>query len=388
MNQMNTVEILSKLVSFPVLGGQSNLSIAKWIENYLVAQGVNYGSLTSEDGRKRAIHCRIGPPIDGGIILSGHMDVVPVDGQPWDSDPFVLTDRGEDRWYGRGTCDMKGFLACCLALLPEMLRAPLKRPIYLAFSYDEEVGCLAGQILAEEIKNFYTENIRYAIIGEPTLLQPVTGQKGMVIYQTTVNGSAGHSSRIKQEVSAIHEASRLILWLENKMNQLISDQHLDNRFDPPHTSIHCGFFDRSGIAPNVISESATFSWDLRTIPRDHVAEIKRDFNQYCLDREIKLRTRFADFRIDTKALHPEVPPLDTADDSEAVQLAQQISGRKDTGAVSYASEAGQFAATGFDSVICGPGDIQQAHRANEFISKEQLVLGDRMLRRLIELWIK
>ena len=249
---MNQVDILSHLVSFPVLGGESNISIAEWIENYLTQHGVTFRTLPNPEGTKRSIHCRIGPPADGGLVLSGHMDVVPTEGQPWTSEPFTLTDKGDGKVYARGSCDMKGFIACCLAMVPEFKAAPLTRPIYFAFSYDEEIGCLSAPELAADIMNYYSERPKYAIIGEATMMQPAVGQKGIVIYNTTVNGSAGHSSRIRQEVSAINESARLILWLESKMNSLIDAGQIDDRFVPPHTTIHCGLMEKSGIAPNVI----------------------------------------------------------------------------------------------------------------------------------------
>ena len=184
---MTATQILEKLVSFPVLGGESNIIIAKWIEDYLTQHGVEFRNVPNEEGTKRSIHCRIGPAVDGGIILSGHTDVVPVKGQPWETDPFVLTDKGDGKLYGRGSCDMKGFIACCLAVVPEMVKANLKRPIYFAFSYDEEIGCLAAPALAADINEYYDEKPKFAIIGEPSMMQPIVGQKGIVIYKTSVN---------------------------------------------------------------------------------------------------------------------------------------------------------------------------------------------------------
>jgi len=380
---MTVIDILSKLVAFPVLGGQSNEPIAKWIEQYLLDHNVDFTRVPNEDESKWSIHCRIGPAIDGGIVLSGHMDVVPVEGQSWDTDPFVLTDRGDGKLYARGSCDMKGFLACCLAVLPQLIQADLKIPIYFAFSYDEEIGCLAGTELAEHILLHYEERPKYAIIGEPTMMQPMTGQKGIVIYKTSLNGSAGHSSRIMQEVSAIHEASRLVLWLENKMKSLIDKHHIDDRFNPPHTTIHIGKFLQSGIAPNVISDFAEFYWDVRVIPQNRSQEILEDFNKYCIDLEEKNRDRFPGFKINTIEDHPDVVPLDTSDESEVVELIRAIAPVSKLGTVSYAAEAGQFSQAGFEAVICGPGDIAQAHRANEFIAKDQLALGVDMLKKLI-----
>jgi len=379
---MHVEEILAKLVSFPVLGGESNLSILEWIKEYLESFGVQVHLVPNEEGNKASLHCRIGPATDGGVILSGHMDVVPVQGQEWTTDPFVLTDKGDGKLYGRGSCDMKGFLACCFATLPLMVKADLKKPIYFAFSYDEEIGCLAAPELAQAIREHYSETPKYALIGEPSMMEPIVGQKGIYIMETYVNGSAGHSSRIKQEVSAIHESMRLILWLENKMDALIAEGRIDDRFHPPHSSIHIGLV-HGGIAPNVIADKAHFYWDLRTIPMDDIQSIVTEFEEHCREREKELRRIFPEFEIKNVEHHPPVPHLDTHADDDIVDLIKRISGNSKLDTVSYAAEAGQFANEGFQSAICGPGSIAQAHRADEFITKEQLGKGVEMIQQLI-----
>lgn len=379
-------DILAKLVSYPIYGGYSNLSIIDFISSFLEERGVSYQLVPNEDGSKASLHCRIGPAVDGGIILSGHTDVVPVEGQAWLTDPFVLTEK-EGKLYARGSCDMKGFIACCLACLPEMLAADLKKPLYFAFSYDEEIGCLAGPSLVEAIKAHYDERPRYAIIGEPSMLQPIVGQKGICVFETTITGSAGHSSRIKQEVSALHTAARLITWLEDKMEGLIAAGRLDDRFIPNHTSLHAGMI-RSGIAPNVIADHCVFHWDCRTIPMDDVEAIYQEFLEFSHNMERELQKRFSGARIETVKHHPAVPPLDTPEHLSVVQLIRELSGNEQLNTVAYAAEAGQFSLGGFESVICGPGDIAQAHRANEFISIEQLDKGQAFIRRIIAQCLK
>lgn len=375
-------KILTDLVSFPVLGGQSNLAIISYIQSYLDDYGVESFLVENKEEQKASLHCRIGPAVSGGVILSGHTDVVPTEGQAWDTDPFLLTEKS-GKLYGRGSCDMKGFVACCLAAVPEMVKADLKKPIYFAFSYDEEIGCLAGPELAKAIHDHYEEEPAYAIIGEPSLMEPIVGQKGIVIYKTTVNGSAGHSSRIKGEVSAIHEACKLVLWLENKMDRLIEEGRLDDRFTPNHTSLHIGMI-QGGIAPNVIADECSFSWDCRVIPKDSVEDIRHEFEAYCREREQILKERFPGFHIQTEEIHPFVPALDTPEHLPVVAFIQHLSQNSRLDAVSYASEAGQFSDEGFQSVICGPGSIAQAHRANEFIDMKQLQLGVDMIHRLIQ----
>ncbi len=379
---MNSAQsILSKLVSFPVLGGQSNLSIMDWIKKYLDDYDVRYHLVPHPVEAKTSLHCRIGPEVDGGVILSGHTDVVPVEGQAWTMEPFKLIEK-DGKLYARGSCDMKGFLACCLACLPEMIAADLKKPIYFAFSYDEEIGCLAGPALVEAINKTYTEKPKYAIIGEPSMMQPIVGQKGICIFEVVVNGSAGHSSRIKQEVSAIHEAARLILWLENKMEDLIARGRIDDRFNPNHSSIHIGTIE-GGLAPNIIADRCVFHWDVRVIPSDDVEAIRDEFETFCRERETVLREKFPDFEILVKEHHPPVLPLDTPDHLSVVDLIKELSGNDNLQTVAYAAEAGQFSAGGFETVICGPGSIAQAHRADEFISIEQLEKGLTFVQRLI-----
>jgi len=334
---MTAQDILTKLISFPVLGGESNLSIMNWIKDFVEGYGI---------------------------------------------EPFVLTDGGDGRLYGRGSCDMKGFLACCLAVLPEMVKAKLKTPIYFAFSYDEEIGCLSAPELVEHIKSTYTEKPKYAIIGEPSMMQPIVGQKGICVMETKVNGSAGHSSRIRQEVSAIHESARLILWLEAKMNALVEAGRIDDRFTPPHSSLHVGQIN-AGIAPNVIADKALFKWDVRVIPQDVTEDIIAEFETYCREREAILKKTYPGFVIENAQHHPPVPPLDTAESDDVVILIKSITRIQESGTVAYAAEAGQFSNGGFQSVICGPGSIAQAHRANEFIDKEQLDLGVEMLQNLV-----
>ncbi|MFT6939868.1 MAG: acetylornithine deacetylase [Cyclobacteriaceae bacterium] len=377
---MDVKELLKDLMAFPVLGGESNLTILSYIEQYLQQFDIQVHRVYNEDGTKASMHCRIGPPVSGGYILSGHMDVVPVAGQQWNTDPFVLTEKG-DKLYGRGSCDMKGFDASCLAAIPYLVKLDLKKPIYLAFSYDEEIGCLGAPDLVAAINSHYEEKPQYAIIGEPSMMIPTIGQKGICIFETTVNGSAGHSSRIMQEVSAIHEASRLVIWLEGLMKSLVSKGNVDPRFDPPHTSIHCGVF-KGGIAPNVISDQCTFTWDVRNIPMDRIDDIKQQFDDHCAIRTAELKSVFPDFEIKTVEHHLAVPALDTDASDALVGLLQKLSENNRTDAVSYAAEAGQFAEGGFTSIICGPGDIAQAHRADEFISIDQLNQGEAMIRKL------
>ena len=377
---MKVEDILAKLVSFPVLGGDSNLEIIHWIQNYIESFGLETTLVPNEEKTKASLHCRIGPSVDGGVILSGHTDVVPVKGQAWDSDPFILTKK-DGKLFGRGSADMKGFIACCLASLPTLVKADLKKPIYFAFSYDEEIGCLAAPELIEHIQKTYSENAKYAIIGEPSSLEPVIGKKGVCYVLTEVNGSAGHSSGIHKEISAIHESTRLIIWLENKMKEL-SQATQDHRFNPPHSTLHVGQIS-GGVATNIVADYTRFEWDVRVIPKDDIEAIFNDYFLFCKERELEVRKLFPDFTITNTFVHPPVPALDTKLTDDIVALTQKISGQNSWKTVSYAAEAGQFHEAGYQSIICGPGSIEQAHRANEFTTQEQLDKCVVMLQKLV-----
>ena len=377
---MKVEDILAKLVSFPVLGGDHNLEIIHWIQNYIEPFGIATTLVPNEEKTKASLHCRIGPSVDGGVILSGHTDVVPVKGQAWDSDPFILTKK-DGKLFGRGSADMKGFIACCLASLPTLVKADLKKPIYFAFSYDEEIGCLAAPELIEHIQKTYSENAKYAIIGEPSSLEPVIGKKGVCYVLTEVNGSAGHSSGIHKEISAIHESTRLIIWLENKMKEL-SQATQDHRFNPPHSTLHVGQIS-GGVATNIVADYTRFEWDVRVIPKDDIEAIFNDYFLFCKERELEVRKLFPDFSITNTFVHPPVPALDTKLTDDIVALTQKISGQNSWKTVSYAAEAGQFHEAGYQSIICGPGSIEQAHRANEYTTQEQLNECVKMLQKLV-----
>ena len=378
---MTAKEILAKLVSFDVLSKQNNLELVKWISDYIGKYDIETVYVYNEDNTQASLHCRIGPSVDGGIILSGHTDVVPVKGQPWNTNPFELIEK-EGKLYGRGACDMKGFIACFLSVLPQMEKANLSVPIYFAISYDEEIGCLRAPELAEHIKSYYSEKPKYAIIGEPSMMQPIVGQKGILYVETEVNGSEGHSSRIEKEVSAIHESTRLILWLENKMKEL-AQQNINESFLPPYSTIHVGQI-KGGIATNVVAGSTTFQWDVRSIPEDSIMDIVDDFQAYCDELQQEKRKLFPNFKIENTLLHPPVPGLQTDEKASIVDLIGEVTGNITPSYVAYATEAGQFAEAGFESIICGPGSIEQAHRANEFVSIEQLNLGVQMIENIVK----
>ena len=378
----DSIHLLEQLIAHPILGGQSNLSIAHFIGNFLEQAGIDFQYVTNETGDKKAIHCRIGPAEDGGVILSGHTDVVPTEGQDWHTDPFQLTAKG-NRLYGRGATDMKGFIACCLAALPKMKAAKLKKPIYFAFSYDEEIGCLSGPIVARAIRDHYPEKPAFAIIGEPTSMRLANAEKGMGVFETTIYSRAGHSSQIRSGASAIQEAAKLILWLEGKMEAIVKAGQTDDRFSPPHSTMQAGIC-RGGLAPNIISDQCHIQWDLRIIPSDDWQLILEEFLQFCQERERICQAKVPEFRIETIPQYPFVPALDTSPASEIVQFTKSMVIDPELATVAFASEAGQFAEAGFEAVLCGPGHVSECHIANEFIEKEQLQECLNFIDRLIE----
>ncbi len=375
---MNAVDLLEKLVSFPTVSRDSNLPLIEFVEGYLAEQGVSTVRVPNDSGTKANLYATIGPQVEGGVVLSGHTDVVPVEGQPWTSDPFSLTKRGT-RYYGRGTCDMKAFLALALALVPEM--KPLKKPIHLALSYDEEIGCLGAPRMIEELRS-QISTPQAVIVGEPSLMQAVTAHKGIAAFRTTVTGHEAHSSLVNQGVSAVMNAARLINWLSERGERFRSETSTSTGFDPHHTTVHVGTV-RGGTAVNIISRHCEFVWDVRTVPENTAQEVLAEFEQYC-SREVlpKMQNIHAGTSIRTEIL-ADTPPLQEDPDSPATQLALQLTGRTHTSRVAYAAEAGQFQQAGFPAVICGPGSIEQAHQPDEFIEEDQLVAGEAFLRQLI-----
>ncbi|WP_395014813.1 acetylornithine deacetylase [Dongia sp.] len=379
---MRAEEILAKLIAFDSVSSRSNLSVIDWIADYLSGQGIQAEIVKAPDGQPKAnLWASIGPDRDGGIVLSGHTDVVPVEGQPWSSDPFVLRDGG-DRWFGRGTSDMKGFIALCLALVPEMKRRALKTPLHFAFSYDEEIGCLgAPNLIAEIGKRF--KKPRIAIIGEPTELKLGTRHKGCYSFTTTITGKDGHSSQPERGLNAILAAAEVATELGRIYDRLRHDGPFDKSFDPPHSTINLGRIN-GGTAVNIIARSCSIEWDFRGVPGARPAIVLDALRRF-VDQDLLPRLR---------AVAPEasivttdrvaVPPLVEEHDGAAETLMRLLTGQNDSFGMSFATEAGQFQSAGLSAIVCGPGSIREAHQPDEFILKEQLAAGAALLRRVID----
>ena len=375
-------QILDRLVAFPTISRDSNLALVDWVEEYLAGYGVTATRVPNEDGTKASLFAQVGPDVAGGVILSGHTDVVPVEGQAWDTDPFVVTER-DGRLYGRGTCDMKGFDALALAAVPKALAAGLKRPLQIALSHDEEVGCVGAPAMIDRMRRDLPPAAA-ALIGEPSMMKVVTGHKGSAGFRTHVRGFEVHSSILDQGVNAIMQGARLIDWCNavNARNRAADPSALAAIFEPPYTTAHVGQI-TGGTAHNITAKDCIFPVDFRCVPGETPDQWE----------EI-LCTEVARIEAEMQAIRPEtgidvtpsfaIPPLRPETDGAAEALARRLSGDNATHVVSYGTEAGQFQERGYSAVVCGPGDIAQAHQPNEFLSVEQLHAGERFIDRLID----
>lgn len=370
--------MLDALVGIPTVSRDSNLELVRFVCDYLQGHGVTARLVESDCGRKANLYATIGPMVSGGVVLSGHTDVVPVDGQDWQTDPFHVAERG-GRLYGRGTCDMKGFIATALALVPEM--RGLRYPVHLALSYDEEVGCLGAPRLIEAI----TANVpqpRAVIVGEPTEMKVVTAHKSMFIFETQVNGFEAHSSKQNLGVPAVMVAGRLVNWLAEQQARNRHRAEPDCPFEPGYSTLHCGVI-HGGTAQNITAKSCRFITDIRTLPDEDPKDFFRDLERYAREElEPEMRAVHADTGI-VFDIRSQVPGFHAAEDEPAVVLAKQLTGQNATECVAYGAEAGQFQEAGLSVVMCGPGSIDQAHQPNEFISVDQFEQGTAFLRRLL-----
>ncbi|NIP13557.1 MAG: acetylornithine deacetylase [Pseudomonadales bacterium] len=372
-------EMLERLIAFPTVSRDSNLELIEFVANYLEAYGVRSSLVASRDGRKANLYATVGPEVEGGVVLSGHTDVVPVDGQNWDSDPFRLHE-ADGRLMGRGTCDMKGFLAIALALVPDMVA--LRHPIHLAFSYDEEVGCLGAPDLIREL----TANVprpKAVIVGEPTSMQVVGAHKSMFIFDTVVRGHEVHSSQQHRGVPAVMVAGRLIGWLAERQRRNALDADPESDFVPGYTTLHCGTV-RGGTAHNITAAECRFATDIRSLPGEPAESYFRELEEFARQTlEPEMRAVHPDAGIEFE-IRAQVPAFQALGDDQAVTLARQLTGQNGMESVPYGAEAGQFQEAGHSVVMCGPGSIDQAHQPNEFITLKQLEAGTGFIRRLIE----
>ena len=377
-NQYSPREMLEKLVAFPTVSSNTNLDLISFVEDYLSQHGVTSHRVMSDCGDKANLYATIGPSVDG-VVLSGHTDVVPVADQNWHSDPFVITEK-DGLLYGRGTCDMKAFSAIALALIPEMRE--LKKPIHLALSYDEEIGCLGAPRMIETIQDELPA-IRAVFVGEPTSMRVVTGHKSILHFDTHITGMEAHSSQQHRGVSAVMVAGRLINWLGEKQRANAANADPNCPFEPAYSTLHCGVV-KGGTAHNITARHCSFVTDIRTIPGEDATSFFDEYEEFVREVvEPEMQVVHPDTGIELE-VHANVPGFSSPEDSEAVVMAKQLSGQNDTEVAPYAAESGQFQQAGFSVAMCGPGSIDQAHQPDEFISIEQLEAGTEFMRRLIK----
>lgn len=372
--------VLSRLIAFDTTSADTNLALIAYVENYLAAYGVSSKRISNAAGTKANLVATIGPGTDGGLVLSGHTDVVPVTNQHWTSDPFQLTRRG-DRLYGRGTSDMKSFLALAMAAVPALQHGPLQRPVHLAFSYDEEIGCLGAPHLIQHILDSGYRPLA-TIVGEPTNMSIVNSHKSIHFYELTIKGREAHSSLVHEGVSANMVAIDLLAIL-SRIAKAEQRQHRDARFEPEWSTLTVGVI-HGGTAANILARECRFVFDLRCIPGRDATDILKEFWDAVAHADAKLRDAGEGMGIAVRTL-AEVPGLRYEKNSAAERLCAKLQGLEDEGtAVPYGAEAGQFQAAGFSTVICGPGSIAQAHKPDEFIELSQIEAGARFMSRLVD----
>lgn len=365
----NTKDILKDLIAFPSVSSDSNLELIAYLSQRLEDVGAEVHLQTSPDGRKANLWATLGPDAPGGIVLSGHSDVVPVADQDWTHDPFDMVER-DGLLYGRGTCDMKGFIAAAVAKAPDYAAKALKRPVHFSFTYDEETGCLGAQALAEWLKE---RDIRpsVAIIGEPTMMRIIEGHKGCCEYTTHFHGQAGHGSMPDIGVNAVQYAVRYVSRLMELGESLKARAPEDSRFDPPWTTINTGAL-IGGTAHNVIPEAASVDWEFRPVQQSDFDFVREEIEAYAQDILLPAMQKVCPDASITTEVIGEVAGLEPTTVNEARDIVMELTGSNGADVVPFGTEAGIFSALGMSAVVCGPGSIEQAHKPDEFLSVEQL----------------
>ncbi len=376
----DTCTLLGELIGFPTISSDSNLEMIAHLAGRLEHAGARVDIHHDKTGKKANLFATIGPEdVDGGIVLSGHTDVVPVSEQVWASDPFEMVQRDE-RLYGRGTCDMKGFIAAAVTMAPMLAKRVGARPLHFAFTYDEETGCFGAQALVQTLK---AQGLRpgVAIIGEPTDMRIIEGHKGCYEYSTHFSGLAGHGSDPDRGVNAVEYAARYVMRLLELKDQLRTRAPKDSRFKPPWTTISTGAMN-GGVAHNVIASAARVDWDMRPVQASDARFAKDDLRDYCQNTLLPMmRAVHPGADITTEVL-AEVEGLEPADENEAREIMMELTGHNETDLVAFGTEAGIFTELGMSAVVCGPGSIEQAHKADEYVSLAQMQQCLDMLGRL------
>jgi len=379
--RLSTAELLARLVAFDTTTRNSNLALIDFVRGYLDAHGVQYRISTDAAGQKANIHAIIGPQAAGGMALSGHVDTVPVDGQAWSADPFTLREAG-GKLYARGACDMKGFVASCLAAVPDFLARKPAKPLHLFISYNEEVDFQGAIRLIEDLQESGMKPA-LCVVGEPSGMKPILAHKGKLDVRVKVRGLPGHSSVPAKGVNAVQAAGEAIAWVAAEARRLEKEGPFEDGFDPPHTTIHVGTV-QGGSILNIIPEHAEFMMEWRNIPGDD-AEAALQRMQAHIAEHIEPAMR---------AVHPEcgfsyevpvrMPGLALSPDHELTAVVKQLTGANAAGKVSYGTEGGFYQNAGIATIICGPGHIAQAHQPDEWVARDQLDACDAFIRRLAD----
>jgi acetylornithine deacetylase len=378
---IDKIVLAKRLVAYDTTSRNSNLALIEFIRDYLDGYGVKSELVFDEDGAKANLYATIGPQDQRGILLSGHTDVVPIDDQDWHTDPFELIEK-DDRLYGRGSSDMKSFIATVLSLVPTLVERNLRTPIHLAFSYDEEVGCIGVRRLIDLLAD-RPSRPRLCIIGEPTMMQVGVAHKGKHTLRCQVHGHEAHSSLVHQGVNAIEAAAELIARLKEIARRKRDHGPFDPDFAPPYSTIHTGVI-QGGTALNIVPRECTFDFEIRPLPGEDIepmiAEL-RDLAENRLLPEMRAVQPNTSITIEERSA---APALSTPGDAEVTQLVASLSGANVTVKVPFGTEGGLFSAAGIPSIICGPGSIDQAHKPDEFIALDQIVRCEAFLQRLID----
>ena len=381
MTEKPALALLQDLVAFDTTSRNSNLQLIEYVIALLERHGIRFELTHSDDSKKANLFATLGNSTAPGIVLSGHTDVVPVDGQDWSSDPFC-TEVRDSRLYGRGVADMKGFVALCLSRIECILAADLPLPVHFAFSYDEEVGCLGVPRLLDGLKQ-RSPQPKACIVGEPTSLHPVSAHKGMLFKRCHVHGKSAHSSLVNQGVNAVAAAAKIITKVDQIQQRIIKNGPFDEGFDPPYTSLHCGVI-HGGTVNNIIPSHCQFDFEVRALPDVEPNELFEEVQAYA-ETEIKPDMQAVDPEtgIEWQSL-AEFPSMNTPPSDPLIKMVSGMLGiEAPAGKVSYGTEGGHFQKFGIPTVICGPGNIEQAHKPDEYIDLEQMEKGGQFLDGLI-----
>ena len=381
MEELTPRQVLERLVAFPTVSRDSNLALVDWLEGYITGHGIECHRHWNEDRQKAALMAHAGPRVEGAVVLSGHSDVVPVDGQDWTTDPWTVVERN-GRLYGRGTCDMKGYVALSVWALVRAQKMGVRRPVQLALSYDEEVGCTGAPPMIETMGKVLPKGA-VALIGEPSNMKIITGHKGGTGFHVHVKGFEVHSSLLPYGVSAIMEGARLIGWVNdrNAEIQAHAPTPIASTFYPPFTTLHVGMIS-GGTAHNITAADCRFAVEMRVVPGEDVEAHARTFEAEAARMDAQLKAQRPEAGVHLERFFG-VPALVPEADGEAEAIARRLTGDNATGVVSYGTEAGQFQEAGYSAIVCGPGDIAQAHQPDEYLEVSEFQAGQRFMERLL-----